>query len=393
METEHLTSWERTAHWVESYTAESAGLVSPSIPPSILSDVSFCAPSETESSRSVPPRMVLRYGDGRPDIPIPVEDTGARIRRKTNTSKSSTTSRGTSPTLIPPLSYSSSNHRRERSSSQRSSPPTHTFRPRSPLAPEEIRVLPSRQYTSNSLPGRSKSVPRNTTSPSVPRPFPTSYSSMTTSEPPHTWHPYIRERSHYPQKQPHAMSFAPFYSNVRDHENPPVSHYYHTHDPRGAVFNHCVPFQNSVGRYHDDSMLDQPSRSLAGKRRVDTLENRKPPLPLLTSLNQSSSTSLDSHESYHVLPSAGRKLHVIPASPDSATTPTSTTRSSASPQLSELRKAPFFRRLLSFAGRYTSPSRKSQTVSRKNTSINGQEYLQKYHSTSGSARGGQVYQY
>ncbi|KIY46960.1 hypothetical protein FISHEDRAFT_59977 [Fistulina hepatica ATCC 64428] len=69
---EYMTSQERTAHWLQKVKGESP-FRSPSVAPSKFEDALFPSrpPSEAESSNSVPPRMLLRYGDGRPDEPIP----------------------------------------------------------------------------------------------------------------------------------------------------------------------------------------------------------------------------------------------------------------------------------------------------------------------------------
>lgn len=69
---------ERTAQWVDAYNQDKSG---PDFFPSqwespLLLDNSDvpgygAMDSDGESSHSLPPRMVLRYPDGRPDIPIP----------------------------------------------------------------------------------------------------------------------------------------------------------------------------------------------------------------------------------------------------------------------------------------------------------------------------------
>ncbi len=67
----YLAARTRTAHWVDSLSGKA--LVAPSIPPSLVSDTDdglSSQDSDAESSRSLPPRMVLRYPDGRPDVPV-----------------------------------------------------------------------------------------------------------------------------------------------------------------------------------------------------------------------------------------------------------------------------------------------------------------------------------
>ncbi|KAI0266263.1 hypothetical protein BC834DRAFT_149593 [Gloeopeniophorella convolvens] len=67
----YLAARARTANWVDSLSGKA--LVAPSIPPSLVSDTDdglSSQDSDAESSHSLPPRMILRYPDGRPDIPV-----------------------------------------------------------------------------------------------------------------------------------------------------------------------------------------------------------------------------------------------------------------------------------------------------------------------------------
>ena len=69
---EHMSSRDRTARWVRSHSPTESKFYSPSLPPFVTDElVPSSPPSEAGSSHSMPPKMVLRYGDGRPDIPIP----------------------------------------------------------------------------------------------------------------------------------------------------------------------------------------------------------------------------------------------------------------------------------------------------------------------------------
>ncbi|KAI0365793.1 hypothetical protein BV20DRAFT_1027465 [Pilatotrama ljubarskyi] len=155
---EFLTARDRTANWVNVH-AGGINFVSPSSPPSIISDsdAPSYGPSESDSSstHSTPPRMVLRYPDGRPDVPISSDGVP------------SPTSSRRSHTYGP---QSSSRHTRSRSGSH-APPPAAEVPPASapryaqtlpyatgsryaqsthphitpPRSPESIRVLPSRQ--------------------------------------------------------------------------------------------------------------------------------------------------------------------------------------------------------------------------------------------------------
>lgn len=62
---------DRTASWVYSQTSYSDQLCSPDSPRSPVEDVAVEGPgSDRSSSSSLPPKMVLKYSDGRGDVPI-----------------------------------------------------------------------------------------------------------------------------------------------------------------------------------------------------------------------------------------------------------------------------------------------------------------------------------
>ncbi|KAH9848730.1 hypothetical protein C2E23DRAFT_738657 [Lenzites betulinus] len=168
---EYLTARDRTANWV-SVHAQGLHFVAPSSPPSTISDdvdAPSYGPSESDSAstRSVPPRMVLRYPDGRPDVPIMSDGapspTSSRRDHKYGPQSSSRDSRQTRsrsgshapppapPAGVPPparyaqtLSYASGS---------RYAPSAHPhITP--PRSPESIRVLPSRQPEDSQSPVR-----------------------------------------------------------------------------------------------------------------------------------------------------------------------------------------------------------------------------------------------
>ena len=67
----YLAARNRTANWVDSLSGKT--LVAPSVPPSLVSDTDdglSSQDSDAESSHSLPPRMILRYPDGRPDVTV-----------------------------------------------------------------------------------------------------------------------------------------------------------------------------------------------------------------------------------------------------------------------------------------------------------------------------------
>jgi hypothetical protein len=84
---EFLWSRERTARWVHQHYGHDTELLSPSVPPSIISDddaLSYGPSESEESSHSTPPRMILRWNDGRPDIPVGGSSNYARSRSQSH---------------------------------------------------------------------------------------------------------------------------------------------------------------------------------------------------------------------------------------------------------------------------------------------------------------------
>ncbi|TBU41547.1 hypothetical protein BD309DRAFT_992308 [Dichomitus squalens] len=150
-----LTARERTVNWVNVHGA-GLNFASPSSPPSVLSEegVLSYGPSESDasSSHSVPPRMLLRYEDGRPDIPIS-HSHSPHSRGGPSAQSSSRHTRSRSGSLAPPapadmppmparhaqsLSYASGS--RYASAGPSGQPLISPSR-----SPEDIRILPSRQ--------------------------------------------------------------------------------------------------------------------------------------------------------------------------------------------------------------------------------------------------------
>jgi len=427
---EYMTSRERTAYWVQSH--EEADFYSPSAPPSALDGWVPPSPvSEVESSHSLPPRMVLRYGNGAPDVPITngVEPhRSGRSRRRRDESRSRSPN---SPTTSP--HSSSSAHNRSRSGSHpssplaRSGPYTDHYAGRPPLAPEEIRVLPShgsaQPYPSSSQP-RSKSLPRSTEFPShaappLPGPMPrarTPYPQAPSHGPPlsatgaqrlpftpQPWHPYAQ--GHPPlhtQKHPPAIIYAPSQTSSRPRYAPPaIYHHPPQLGPNGMIYSHSAPvhsLHHGPGGGLPSTMVP-PSHTLAQVReeepRAGTWSGRSnkrpgiydrarsltvvpPPFSPSSSSSSSSLNSGDSGSTYYVLPNAGQKVHVIAPSPQpSIRTATSTTRSPTSPR--SFKKSPFIQRLFNFAGKFSSSG-----SFKAPSSVGGSRRLQRRHSTGGA---------
>ena len=163
---EYMSARERTALWVEAHSPNGTvpAFVPPSSPPSMVtdSDAPSYGPtdSDEESSHSLPPRMVLRYNDGRPDIPITTEynpHSGTHFRaapkmhsaeprayppHRRSKSGSHATPAGHVSSQVPP--------RPVQSLSYASQPVMEPLAiPEPPRSPESIVVLPSRQGSQN----------------------------------------------------------------------------------------------------------------------------------------------------------------------------------------------------------------------------------------------------
>ncbi|KAI0693544.1 hypothetical protein C8T65DRAFT_667983 [Cerioporus squamosus] len=140
---EYLNSRDRCANWVNIHS-QGLSYVSPSSPPSILSDddppLSGSSVSDAASSHSVPPRMLLRYGDGRGDIPISHDSSPTHSRGQPPSSRH----RSRSGSQIPPApAPADMRHHPARYAQTLSYASGSRYAPTG--APENIRVLPSRQ--------------------------------------------------------------------------------------------------------------------------------------------------------------------------------------------------------------------------------------------------------
>ncbi|TCD71976.1 hypothetical protein EIP91_000108 [Steccherinum ochraceum] len=158
---DYMSSRERTALWVQEHGGfEDDFLLSPSVPPSVLEDPDAprYSPSESdcESSHSTPPRMVLRWDDGRPDVPIPHEKPGSRSFPRSRAGRGSTShppipeQMRSQPRAIP--SAGSHRSRHAQTLSYVTSPTMEGGPAQGPISrsPESIVVLPSRESEQSS---------------------------------------------------------------------------------------------------------------------------------------------------------------------------------------------------------------------------------------------------
>jgi len=368
---EYMTSRERTAYWVQSHSPEEVQLYSPSAAPSVINGlVPSSPPSEVESSHSIPPKMVLRYSDGRPDMPIPRADdthdmtrSGSKRRGPSPHSRSQTQSHNShhrsksgsdAPSGVSPWLGGSSSHR-------------HDHRERfPPHSPEEIRILPSQTQEpprSSSHHSRSKSLPRNAYSSSHGATPPTSHHSsshhsqlppihtskayytqdssvppvpplpqLPFSQPqPSPWFPNAGRSGHVSQKRgPPAIVYAPSHHSKSHYAPPAIYSHPPKVGPNGMIYSHSAPVPQS--RYPPAGATPYPSdvassshrsspheeKRSRSRRDMGSARDRSRSITRSGAAAQpspsSSSSSLDSDDSgstYYVLPSAGQKVHVI----------------------------------------------------------------------------------
>lgn len=290
---ESRTSRDRTARWVQSHAPYDGGFYSPSFPPTHLDGAYLPPPSEVESSHSIPPKMVLRYNDGRPDIPI----------------------------RHPPAQFALSStkpSRRSRHDSARGRPVI----PLNDQAPEEIRILPSNGMVPATSPtmrhghARSKSLPRRIDGergfhepmPELPyhrREVSPTQHKVTFAPPAQPSQPWHRPKQSSNSAYPHGQR--PRY---------PSQQIYHPHQigPNGVIYSHSAP---PAGQYpanlvapsfhpsHRHSTHDTDLRGRDFGR-----SGRYPPVESAESVG----TEKTGSGTYYVLPAHGahgQKVHVI----------------------------------------------------------------------------------
>jgi len=394
-----MTAKERTAWWIRHQP--STERYSPSAPPSDRGELEpdsqsvTAFDSDAESTHSVPPKMLLKYGDGRPDIPI------SHWHHEHNRE---------------PLSHSSGSpsnqsHRRSRSEQPVNRTISRSLHPRDSASmrhPEEIRVLPSRSSeaprpASSQHHRRSKSQPRhgysppNEPAPPVPL-YPSAQHTPQMINKPAPHHVY-QTPVHPPAPQVAYSQTHPVYQG-----NPYASRYsenlpHHNRTPPSIVYapgphsrNHYAPpllvhhqHGTPVPRFHypggqpfpsvqgglasvNENMGNTGPRAARGHA-PSHLDDSRSPTP----------SSQNSGSTYYVVPTPGQKVRVV--TPDrSIYTATSTTQS-PSPTHSGSSKKPFFSRFFHIAEKLASSDSQSRT-----SSSSGRR-LHRRHSLGASAKG------
>jgi hypothetical protein len=356
---EFMSSRERTALWVRTHSPTREEFYSPSAPPLDLPPTPTSPPSEVESSSSVPPRMVLKYKDGRADIPISHwhhdsakpntkrhdADPGQRRQSQQQQPQSHhTRSRSHGATTTTASITTDRDHRLGRSASRKQERPQAIYRPLTPLSPEEIRVFPSdSDAVPRPLQPRSKSLPRDAHvreeapppplpgSPARSAPLQTMFPPSSRHTPPLSPHNNNHNNSQrvvHPQPRPvawHSMPnppppkvssrpppaivYAPSHHSKTNYSPPPIVPAYAHHTVGGMKYSHSAPI-----RYAD---LGEPPFPLVHDGRSATLssvsESRSSGFRGRggDSSRRSDRESDDSGSTYYVLPTAGQKVHII----------------------------------------------------------------------------------
>ena len=272
-------SFDRTRHWVQHHTYRDSGFYSPTMVPTPIEGYVPSPPSDSGSAHSNPPKMVLRYNDGRPDIPIPRPSRSGSNPARPRTVSQGQALRGGSRSGGGPLS--------------RPAPPGGND-----MHPEEIRVLPS---LGSSRPShhRSRSVPRpseHEQDVSFPPPMPQQYHGYNGAQPYHP-QPQQRSRHHSVHQPPVTPQYVP-----QPYVAQGVYNYPPQVGPNGVMYSHSapVPGQFPPGYAPTGYATHERGRSYSTRHgRPKTNED---------------DASLNSESTYFVVPthgSNGHKLHVI----------------------------------------------------------------------------------
>lgn len=393
-------SRERTEHWVRSHSPFHSQFYSPESPPSVVSDIDIDeSSSDNGSSHSLPPKMMLKYGDGR-DVPISHwhYDNGGSHKGSSHSSSSH-------PHPHPQHSHHHRPHDRSRSAADAypvrgPRHPEHTgYRYSSArnahradpedLEPEEIQILPSDPHATPYDSRNEKYRPRRASEPYRPEPLqspphknaveipatplprhvpshhgsaapPVTYSH---SQPiPRQYEQHHPAHSHSRHRPPPSIVYAPGPHHATDHYAPPTIVYAPTKAP-GMTYTVSAPTGSGFPQYpritpapypaahsHLASIHEEARYGMRGPLSRD--DRSRAPSPI------GEGDSCESGSTYYVIPTPGQKVKVLPGPVPSLYTATSTTKSPSSPQSGSMGfKRPFFSRLFSFASDITKVSK------------------------------------
>ncbi|OAX41537.1 hypothetical protein K503DRAFT_863741 [Rhizopogon vinicolor AM-OR11-026] len=376
---------------------------SPDSPPSIVGDVDLEErDSDDGSSHSLPPKMMLKYGDGR-DIPISHwhYDNGGPHKGTNHASASASRPHPHSHPHHHPHDRSWSAGDAHPARAPRHHTGYHQSSARDPyravpedLEPEEIRILPSDPHATPydarnekyrprraSEPYRRDPVhPPHKTSPEIiqthpplhvptqlhaPAPTPVTYSH---SQPiPQQYEQHHPAHSHSRHRPPPSIVYAPGSHPNSDHYAPPTIVYAPTKAP-GMTYTVSAPTGSGFPQYPRITPAPYPTvhSHLASIHEEARYGSRTPAPRENTPRAPSPISEVDSGSTYYVIPTPGQKVKVLPAAP-SLYTATSTTKTPSSPYSSSTGfKKPFFSRLFSFASDLSKVSKRTKLPPRPN---------------------------
>ncbi|KAF9218161.1 hypothetical protein BS17DRAFT_791978 [Gyrodon lividus] len=418
-------SKERTAHWVRSHSPFHGRFRSPESPPTVIEELD--PESDHESSHSLPPKMVLRYGNGRADIPIShwhyenAHDPhkgpprhGSNLRPRPHTTYHTHDRSRSAADAYPPHHSRYHDHAGPHYHFMRQAP-QRVHEEDFSMPPEEINILPS---DPNAQPHRSTGTyrPRRSSEPfrhqsaqspyeneeELPEPPAPRYISNNVDMPPpvmysHSQHIHDPYDHHHPShshsrgnRPPPSIVYAPGHHHSSDHYAPPTI-VYAPHKAPGMTYTVSAPTGSGFPQYpritatpypsvHSnlDSVQEEPRYGPRGPRPRDDIIHRAPS-PI------SEAATGDSGSTYYVIPTPGQKVKVLVGPEASLYTATSTTKSASSPHSPHSGtsgggggfKKPLFRRLISFASDLSRSSKGSRSSKKK---------LQRRHSIDTSAR-------
>lgn len=353
-------SRERTEHWVRSHSPFHSQFYSPESPPSVASDIDIDdRASDNGSSHSLPPKMMLKYGDGR-DVPISHwhYDNGGSHKGSSHTGSSSSH----------PHHQHSHHHRpHDRSRSAADAYPvrgprhpehtgyhhssarnTHRAVPED-LEPEEIQILPSDPHATPYDSRNEKYRPRRASEPYRPEPLQSpphknaveipatplprhAPSHHGTAAPPVTYshsQPIPRQyeqhhpaHSHSRNRPPPSIVYAPGSHHATDHYAPPTIVYAPTKAP-GMTYTVSAPTGSGFPQYpritpapyptvhsHLASIHEEGRYGMRGS--LSRQDRPRAPSPI------SEVGSCESGSTYYVIPTPGQKVKVLVSHQQSA---------------------------------------------------------------------------
>ncbi|KIJ68886.1 hypothetical protein HYDPIDRAFT_172414 [Hydnomerulius pinastri MD-312] len=369
--------------------------------------------------------MVLKYGDGRQDIPIshwhygnanhshrdPPPHHGSSSRPRPHTAYNShDRSRSAADAYPPPHSRYHEHGGAQYRSSRHVHPAVHEedFS----AVPEEIHVLPSdpnvkphhstgtyrpRRSSEPFRPGPPQSSPHGepetieileTPAPryvpsNVDMPPPVMYSHSQPIHDPYDHHHPSHSHSRG-NRPPPSIVYAPGHHHTSDHYAPPTI-VYAPHKAPGMTYTVSAPTGSGFPQYPRITPAPYPNvhSNLASVHEEPRYGGPRGPRPREDIIPRgpspiSEAVSADSGSTYYVIPTPGQKVKVLVGPEASLYTATSTTKSASSPRSGGGSgfKKPLFSRLLSFASDLSRSSRGSRS-SKKN--------LQRRHSIDASA--------